>query len=169
MVQIRQFTFHILLALLISGIFIAVIVILKQFDLNPANKLPCQYFDSINITDGKRDNGDIIYKNVTFKKGQYAEVNTVLSYDKDKVGEFTKVAPYLRGCLCNRPGVNCVRLCCSKCLTHDFEEDLRNELRNLSFYTLAENKNLTFVPETCGMDKGALDLGPDPYVSDVCY
>lgn len=148
MVNVRQYTFHILIALFILGIFIAIVIILKQFDLNPASELPCDYFDSINITDGEHQNGDIIYKNVTYPKDQYAKVTTVLGYGKNKKGEFIKVPPYYRGCLCNRK--KCVRLCCRDgCLNHDFEIDFEVELRKHKFTTLINN-DFNFITESCG-------------------
>lgn len=167
--SIRHYIFYILVALLIIGIFIAILLSLKaSVDLNPASKLNCNYYDSINITDGIHQNGDILYNNHTFSKDQYALVDTVLSFDAKRVGEFVRVAPYYRGCLCDRAGVKCVRLCCKEgCLSSGFENDFRNELRNRSLSTLVDN-NFEFVTESC-LEIGEIKTGPEPNITDVCY
>lgn len=71
------------------------------------HELPCQYLDSINITDGTSQSDEsILFDNITFTKDQYSVLNYMLENGTERV----TVKPYLRGCLCNtRP---CIRLCC---------------------------------------------------------
>lgn len=69
--------------------------------------LPCQFLDSINITDGIRQSDkSIIYNNMTFEQDQYAKINYIIENGITRVA----VDPYIRGCVCNyKP---CIRLCC---------------------------------------------------------
>lgn len=96
--------------------------------------LPCDFQDSINITDGTRDPNDntIEFNNLLFHKNQYAELN----YDIDKKTKSRKAtAPYFRGCPCSiKP---CIRLCCpfgkavlnaSRCENYEDAEDLIHEV-----------------------------------------
>lgn len=71
-------------------------------------KLPCSYYDSINITAGvKHSNNSIMLNGMVFTSDQYAEIDYIL---KGTNAERITVKPYTRGCSCvNRP---CVRLCC---------------------------------------------------------
>lgn len=161
--KLREFIFHILITILIIVIFIAVVVVLKHFALNPADELPCKYFESINITDGvAQPNGDIIYKNIVYSTDQYAEVNTVLSYDSDSVGEFIKVSPYYRGCLCNRK--KCMRICCKPECDRDYDNDLAVAL-STTFPTLVHN-NFTFISEKPG--SGLLQYEKPMNITNVC-
>lgn len=70
------------------------------------NKLPCDFFESKNISSGIRQSDDsIFFDGVTYPKDQYATVDYVL----DK-GETIAAEPHTRGCICNIQ--NCLRLCC---------------------------------------------------------
>ncbi|XP_055295019.1 G-protein coupled receptor Mth2-like isoform X2 [Sitodiplosis mosellana] len=84
------------------------------------SKLPCYFFDSINITDGiHQPNGSILFDGIDFQYDQYA----VLSYIIDN-GEKKASKPHFRGCLCNiKP---CFRLCCSDKLIKDTTINLDN-------------------------------------------
>lgn len=78
-------------------------------NLRNGHKLPCDYLDSINITDGTiQPDSSIIYNNITYPQDQYFDINYVL-----RNGSKTHInvhSSYRRGCLCNiKP---CVRLCC---------------------------------------------------------
>lgn len=68
--------------------------------------LPCDFLDSMNITDGKHySNRTISYLNYTFPFGQYAQIN----YTFDNKMKRLSVVPYTRGCICNRKP--CIRFC----------------------------------------------------------
>lgn len=68
--------------------------------------LPCDYLDSINITEGiHQPNGSIIFNDIEFPLHHYANVSYAL-----KGTERTTVLEHTRGCPCiNKP---CLRLCC---------------------------------------------------------
>lgn len=74
-----------------------------------SNDLPCNFLDSINITDGVRQtNGSILFDGVLFEDDQYAKINYTLKNGSDKL----PAEQHIRGCLCtyDRP---CVRFCCT--------------------------------------------------------
>lgn len=74
--------------------------------ISMSGHLPCEFLDSMNISDGVfRSNRTIVYKDLEFPQGQYAKIN----YTYDGIERAT-VAPYMRGCICNRK--SCIRLCC---------------------------------------------------------
>lgn len=70
------------------------------------SKLPCFFFDSINITDGvHQSNNSILFDGIDFPSNQYAILDYIIDNGKRKA---TK--SYFRGCLCRiKP---CYRLCC---------------------------------------------------------
>lgn len=71
------------------------------------HELPCQYLDSINITDGiTQSDESILFDNNKFTKDQYSVIDYILENGTVHV----TVKPYLRGCLCNTKP--CIRLCC---------------------------------------------------------
>lgn len=85
-----------------------------------SNDLPCNFLDSINITDGVRQtNGSILYDGVLFEDDQYAQINYTLKNGSNMF----PAEQHIRGCLCtyDRP---CVRFCCTpeaaKDKTYDF-------------------------------------------------
>lgn len=161
--KLYEFKCHILITILIIVIFIAVVVILKQFVSNPADELPCTYFESINITDGvMQPNGDITYKNNVYSKNQYAKVNTVLSKDQNLNGEFIKVPSYYRGCLCNRK--KCMRICCNPECDRDYENDLEMAL-SANFSTLVRY-NFTFIND--GLESGMFMYEKPINITSVC-
>lgn len=98
------------LTLQLISIILIILIGLVSID---GSKLPCYFFDSINITDGiRQSNGSILFDGIDFSYDQYA----VLSYIIDN-GERKASAPHFRGCLCNiKP---CYRLCCSDKLIKD--------------------------------------------------
>lgn len=68
--------------------------------------LPCDYYDSINITAGVlHSNDSITFNGFEFTYGQYSKFNYILNGT-----ERTTVAEYIRGCPCTNR--SCVRLCC---------------------------------------------------------
>lgn len=71
------------------------------------NKLPCDYFESVDISAGTlADDGSIRLEHMTFPPDQYA----IISYEMKNGNTRKSVSPHRRGCVCNRQA--CVRLCC---------------------------------------------------------
>lgn len=88
-------------------VWLLLLITLMCVNRSSANKnLPCDFFNSKNITDGIRQSDDsIFFDGIVYPKDQYATVDYVL----DK-GKSATVSPYIRGCTCNiKP---CLRLCC---------------------------------------------------------
>lgn len=108
--HIKWIPLVVIVIILIAG------VVYLTVNLRSGHKLPCDYLDSINITDGKlQPDSSIIYNGMKFSKDQYFDVNYVLrNGTKDHVSVQT---PYRRGCLCNRKP--CVRLCCPAGVFYD--------------------------------------------------
>lgn len=76
----------------------------SAFSLN--SELPCDFSDSINITDGiLYSNNSIIFDDLEFPLGQYVKLDHTLV---NGIAPVT-VTPYTRGCICNR--MPCIRLC----------------------------------------------------------
>uniref|UniRef100_A0A182Q5Y6 G-protein coupled receptors family 2 profile 2 domain-containing protein n=1 Tax=Anopheles farauti TaxID=69004 RepID=A0A182Q5Y6_9DIPT len=71
--------------------------------------LPCDFIDSVNITDGERlPNGDIRHNGVIYNATYYRTID----YDYADFATKRNVPSYIRGCLC---AVRvCVRLCCGE-------------------------------------------------------
>lgn len=87
--------------------WIIVLIALTAINCSVAgDKLPCDFFESKNISSGVRQSDDsIFFDGVIYRKDQYATVDYVL----DK-GQSTAANPHIRGCICNiQP---CLRLCC---------------------------------------------------------
>lgn len=113
--------------------------------------LPCHFYDSINITDGIRQQQNrVIFDGVEFPSNQYA----VVDYTEDD-GMRNVTEPHLRGCYCNIKKV-CHRLCCSnelislngdaiKGLEHKCNEEL-NQLENEVFDESSRIINLLLGP-----------------------
>lgn len=75
--------------------------------LASSTELPCNFFDSVNITSGNElSNKSIMFDGIEYPEGQYAKLNYVLN---DGTAP-TSVHSHIRGCLCNRKP--CIRLCC---------------------------------------------------------
>lgn len=71
------------------------------------NKLPCDYFQSVDISSGSMANdGSITMAHMTFPPEQYS----IISYEIKNGNIRESVSPHRRGCACNRHA--CVRLCC---------------------------------------------------------
>lgn len=72
-----------------------------------ANRLPCKYIDSIDISDGElQPNQSIVYDGVEFTPADYAKED----YDGDAGDQIIPQQSHIRGCLCNRKP--CIRFCC---------------------------------------------------------
>uniref|UniRef100_A0A182YT96 Methuselah N-terminal domain-containing protein n=1 Tax=Anopheles stephensi TaxID=30069 RepID=A0A182YT96_ANOST len=71
--------------------------------------LPCDYIDSVNITDGERlPNDEIRHNGVIYNKTYYR----MIDYEYEDFATKKYVPNYIRGCLC---AVRiCVRLCCGE-------------------------------------------------------
>lgn len=101
--------------------------------------IPCEFLDSVNITDGiRQSNGSILFNGIQFPSDQYATINYIYENGTKRI----TVDPYTRGCLCNiKP---CIRLCCpygtfvngKKCDSHEsareFESDVIDENNNVN-------------------------------------
>lgn len=70
-------------------------------------ELPCDFFDSIDISAGIHHlNKSITFNGIEYLEQNYAEINYMLNDGNKPI----IVKPYARGCSCNiRP---CIRLCC---------------------------------------------------------
>lgn len=104
-----------------------------------SRELPCEYLESVNITNGAElANGHILHNDVVYPKELYAKIN----YEMDYLGKERKIVePYIRGCLCRiKP---CIRLCCphgnffdkdrdigKKCYKHDAAKNYASEMIN---------------------------------------
>lgn len=119
---------HGCVALSIQVMSIILIILIGVVSID-CSKLPCYFFDSINITDGiHQPNGSILFDGIEFSYDQYA----VLSYIIDN-GERKPSKPHFRGCLCNiKP---CFRLCCSdkliKYTTINLDDNCNEELTQM--------------------------------------
>lgn len=70
--------------------------------------LPCDYYNSIDISNGTRQSdSSIIYNNIVYNVSEFAETN----YIKDASGDWQRVEKHIRGCLCTKKDKPCVRLC----------------------------------------------------------
>lgn len=89
-----------------ARIFVSLLV-LFGVRYSACNSLPCDFIDSVNITDGERlPNGDIRHNGVVYNSTYYRTID----YDYVDFATKTFVKEYIRGCLC---AVRiCVRLCC---------------------------------------------------------
>lgn len=71
------------------------------------NTLSCEYYDSINITDGDKLNSSILHNNILYDISEYAE----FEYMINKTGQKVKTDTYIRGCLCKKNNKDCIRAC----------------------------------------------------------
>lgn len=73
------------------------------------DSLPCDFMDSINITDGIRDAvGNIVHNGILYKPKYYRTID----YDYENFSTKKFVQEYFRGCPC---AVRlCVRICCPR-------------------------------------------------------
>ncbi|XP_055295354.1 G-protein coupled receptor Mth2-like [Sitodiplosis mosellana] len=101
--------------------------------------LPCNFHDSINITDGLLGKDDSIqFNGIIFPRGQYAEIDYILVNGTER----SPVSSHRRGCPCKVK--TCIRLCCSPGKVFDSKLGVK-EIGEL--FKCANNdkaKNLTF-------------------------
>ncbi|XP_035786269.1 G-protein coupled receptor Mth2-like isoform X1 [Anopheles albimanus] len=90
-----------------GGRIFASLLVLFGVRYSACNSLPCDFIDSVNITDGVRlANGSINHNGIVYSPTYYREID----YDYEDFATRKYVPPYIRGCLC---AVRiCVRLCC---------------------------------------------------------
>lgn len=96
-------------------------IAIKVKSLNSVNisneipsKLPCDFFDSINISSGiSNSDKSISFKNDKFSENQYAHI----SYSMEN-GTYREVQPHIRGCLCRER--QCIRLCYENAIDNNF-------------------------------------------------
>lgn len=76
---------------------------------NASNELPCHELDSVDITDGLRQQDEsIMFDNNVYPQDQYATVDYILVNGEKQFDDYV----HIRGCACkNKP---CIRLCCPK-------------------------------------------------------
>ncbi|XP_055296031.1 G-protein coupled receptor Mth2-like isoform X2 [Sitodiplosis mosellana] len=98
------------------SVWIIVLIVLTCINWSTALKtLPCDFFDSNNITSGIRQSDDsIFFDGVIYPEDQYATVDYVLNK-----GRSTDAKPHIRGCICNIQ--SCLRLCCPLGSIHNME------------------------------------------------
>lgn len=72
-----------------------------------SDSLPCDFQDSVNITNGiLQSDGAIIFNGTKYSKDQFAEIDYIVVNESKR----ETVESHFRGCPCNvRP---CIRLCC---------------------------------------------------------
>lgn len=72
-----------------------------------AEELPCEIFESKNISAGHRfENETILYAGIYYPREQYARINYMFDRNATRI----EVEPYVRGCICKFK--DCVRFCC---------------------------------------------------------
>lgn len=113
--------------------------------------LPCNFYDSINITDGQYGpDGVIVYDGLTYTPNQYAKVNYIWENGKTKI----MAHEHIRGCICNIK--KCIRTCCpygkvwnsdvKQCESHEFTKDynhlILNEMNEIEEVALNEHFSL---------------------------
>lgn len=116
--------------LILRAVGVWLIIIINSVQIESAGReLPCNFMDSINITDGTtQHNKSIIFNGITFSEHQYAYVHETKSNQT-----------YPRGCLCDMKP--CLRLCCpygsifersangmSSCRNHEAAAQFENEI-----------------------------------------
>lgn len=114
-------------------------------------ELPCDFHDSINITDGIHHlNGSIFFKGLEFTPDQYTRTNYILTKSMERI----RVEHYTRGCICNvRP---CYRLCC---LHGSFVDDMSSVAdgeclkskanQHLQKNGIDENDHIVYIDHAC--------------------
>ena len=72
--------------------------------------LPCDFYQSVNITDGfKHGNGSISYNGQMFPSGSYGYTDKIVLYDRME----EEVEEHIRGCICGLENSKpCVPFCC---------------------------------------------------------
>lgn len=90
------------------SLFMLITLLTKSVSSNVLNEGPCNFMDTVNITDGGwiDHNGDYHFSDVLFKRGTFAEYDYILENITNKI----PVDPHYRGCICEyKP---CIRICC---------------------------------------------------------
>lgn len=118
-------------------------------------ELPCDFLDSVNITDGAmQSDRSIIFDNTKFTANQYSLIDYIIANGTHRL----PAEPHLRGCLCNRKP--CIRLCCPYGTVHqrvpnvgiicrkldtpiEFESEINAE--NSKVKTLLENHHFEYI------------------------
>lgn len=96
----KPFWLNILIGIVCCGTFDG------TFAVELSNILPCDYADSMNITNGHLlPNNNYIFNGVEYPDGHYARINYTISEKK-----IVPQHPYIRGCVCNVK--DCIRFCC---------------------------------------------------------
>lgn len=129
--------------------------------------LPCNFHDSINITDGlPGPDNSIEFNGITFQRDQYAEIDYVLLNGTERYPVFT----HRRGCPCKVK--TCIRLCCSpekifdsklgkkefgelfKCVNHEKAKNLEFDIRtkNNEMKKVELNNEFSYVIATSPKD-----------------
>lgn len=71
------------------------------------DQLPCDFFDSMNISHGLHfENKSIIIDDIEYLRGEYAQINYVIIN-----GDRVTVKPHERGCTCGK--TKCIQMCCA--------------------------------------------------------
>lgn len=110
--------------------------------------LPCDFHDSINITDGLPGPDDSIqFNGIIFPRGQYSEIDYTLLNGTER----SPVNFHQRGCPCNVK--TCIRFCCSPEKVYDPKSGIRelgamfkcsnnDKAKNLEFEIREENNQM---------------------------
>lgn len=78
---------------------------------------PCNFLDSVNITDGvNQSNESIIFDGTKYPKEQYTSWDYIIEN-----GVRRPVQTHIRGCICNL--MPCIRLCCPFGSFHEIDND----------------------------------------------
>lgn len=116
-------------------------LILTSSTSNVSEELPCHVLDSVDITDGLRqEDGSILFNNNVYQQDQYATVDYILEKGEKQFDDYS----HIRGCACKNKF--CIRLCCpygtyreknensingtSECVLHREARNLNTEVRN---------------------------------------
>lgn len=139
----------------IPSLVVGVIFILKVGGVEGSwfdAKHPCEYHDSINITEGgeKDGQGNYHHNGIIYNSSQYGTFHYELIN-----GLKVKTAPYTRGCICAVKGGACAVACCNShnpegCRT-DFPGYLEDPLTGVITHTedMGSAIAFTFVNLTC--------------------
>lgn len=94
---------------LISIIFLCLIIRTNAFNSMLQYQGPCNFMDTINITDGYKDeNNSFVHEGIVYEYGTYGLYGYVIENQTEKI----TVPSHYRGCVCKyKP---CIRLCCVK-------------------------------------------------------
>ncbi|GAB0093375.1 Methuselah, N-terminal domain [Sergentomyia squamirostris] len=98
------------LATLLALVLLQWSPVASQALVRDSPRVPCPFFDTVNITDGEHlSNGSILYDGIVYPPDLFGE------YDYELVNQTTKysVEPHLRGCICEIKKT-CVKYCCPK-------------------------------------------------------